>query len=420
MKKINLYLIYLICFGLPGYLIRFDILGIPTTALEILLYIVALITIVNLIVNKKSTNISKFFKKYWIFITAIVLFFISGIVAIVVSPVKMVALGQFKALIFDPILFFFIILANNENEKSIGNVLYSFSLSGIYVGSFSLYQYLLGNFTDDHRIVGIFGYTPNYTAFYLVPLAIIASYDLFINFNKRNKIYSVLEIISIIVSLIAIYLSGSRAAILALIGALVIGYAIKYLYITQIRWYWKSIIASIIIICSLAVGWQYTKPNFSLSPEEGGRITASNNIRFEIWNTTVKNILFENDKWLFGVGLGNYQDYFTNLTNDWVNYAVWISPKALTAHNLWLSTWVSLGILGLIAFFAITIIMIKNINLKNQISFSILLAIIAILIQGMVDTPYWKNDLSLMWWLFAAIIILLTFFINHEKNARKS
>lgn len=419
MKKINLYLIYFISFALPTYLIRFSVAGIPTTLLEIIIYVVALTSFINLYKDGWRKAKKKIINSP-LFIFFILLFMLAGVVGVLMSPEKNVALGQFKALIFDPILFFFILMANLDTDSEFGNIFCSLSLSGIYVGGYSLVQYFLHDFTPDGRIVGIFGYTPNYVAFYLVPVAIIAYFDVITNFNKRHKLISTLEIISIIFSLLAIYLSASRAAILALIGAVVIGYVIKYLLTSRIKNFLKIAIAAIVIICSLAVGWQYTKPNFNLSPEEGGRITASNNIRFEIWNTTVKDILINNQKWLFGVGLGNYQNYFSALTKDWVNYAVWISPKALTAHNLWLSTWASLGVIGLVAFFSLTVLMLKNINLKNYISFGIFIALLAILIQGMVDTPYWKNDLALMWWLFAALIILVTYQTKHEKNIRKS
>lgn len=411
MKKLNFYLICLICFALPCYLVRFSIFGVPTTLLEILIYISAIITLINrdkLKLKIKDINIT------WI---AIALFLLSGIIGVVVSPEKIVALGQFKALIFDPILFFWVILSNVKTKEQISSLVYAFVLSGIYVGIYSIYQYSTHQFTDDGRIIGLFGYSPNYLAFYLVPLAIMGIFDFLNNLKSREKILNIAEVLSIILSLVAIYLAGSRAAFIAFIGAIVLGYIIRYILQVKLNIFLKSTIAIVALAMFLFVGWQYTKPNFNLSPEDGGRITASNNIRWEIWDTTIKHILSSNNNWVTGVGLGNYQTYFTDLTKDWVNYAVWIAPKALTAHNLWLSTWVNVGIVGLISFITIFVIMLKNIKFTNYLSFGIFIALIAIFIQGMVDTPYWKNDLAVMWWLFAGIIILISAFtFHHEKN----
>ncbi len=413
MKKINYYLILAICFLLPSYLVRFSIFGVPTTLLEILIYVSTFVTIILNIINNDSSTPFEITKKIsWKTWLPIVLFLIAGTIGVVISPDKRVALGQFKGFILDPILFFWVIITNLKTEKQFKNILWAFIFSGIYVSIFAIYQKLTGELTTDSRIIGLFGYSPNYLAFYITPLALLT---LFVpTLDTKSIFQKSMKMLLVLIFIYVIYLTASRAGLIAFFGGAFGALAIKNIINLKTSSAIKAIVIIALIVLAGFVGYKYLKPDFSLSPSDGGRITSSNNVRFQIWETTITKIVPIDNNWILGIGLGNYQPYFTTLTSDWVNYPEWISPWALTAHNLFLHTLLNVGILGLIAFVWLLVIFFRNIKFDSGTSYAVFAAMLAIMVQGLIDTPYWKNDLSVMFFIFLATVIIIK--NNYEKS----
>lgn len=407
MKKINFYLTTIILFLLPTYLVRFTIFNIPTTFLEILIYVLFLLTIISTLINKK-TFFNPIFKKL---VAPIILFFLAGIIGCTITSFQKEALGQFKAIIFDPLIFFWALTQNINSNKDLKISIYSLILSGFYVSLYSIWQYFTGQITIDNRVIGIFGYSPNYLAFFLSPIFVISIF-IFWNDRKESNLLNILKILLIIAMLIAILLSGSRGALLAIGGGIILTFFVKYILLAKLINFYRNILIVIIILISLIIGYQFAKPDFNSSG--GNRITSSNNIRWEIYKVTVLEVLPSN--WLLGIGINNYQNYFTNLTNGRVNFPEFISPNAYTPHNLFLQIWLQLGIIGLLAFFWILYTSFKNIIIKNIYSIALCASLIVILIQGLIDTPFWKNDLAIMFWS----IIFSISFINTIKNDQKN
>ncbi len=401
-----IYFISFICAILPSYLIRFSFLGIPTTLLEILIYIAAIATIIKILIKKEKIQFDNSFKTIIIFAS---LFLVSGIISVFVAPNKTEALGLFKAYIFDPILFFAVLIANIKNKKDINLIISGLILGGLLVSLQAIWQKLTGNVTADGRVVGIFGYSPNYLALYLTPIAALNFGFIWFYVRKINKniIGNIWHYTSaFILMFIAIILTGSRAAI----GTIIIG-----MFAFLSFEYWQKIKSNKVIkilfycfIILLLAGCCFVvKPNWSAS-KDAGRVSSSNNIRWEIWQTTAKDIIPQNNNWLLGVGLGNYQNYFVTLTQDRVNFPEWISPLALTPHNVFLTIWMNLGLLGLVVFVYLIIISItKLIKNPDNIYRNLLLAtLIVFIIQGMVDSLYWKNDLAIIFWIIIGLSLI--------------
>lgn len=413
------YFIALICLLLPSYLIRFSIFGIPTTLLEILIYCAVIITIVLKLKSQKSKipalPVGRQSSKLSI---PILLFVVSGVISVIISPDKKEALGLFKAYIFDPILFFLVIIYNIRDLKDVKLIIKAIILSGFLVALQAIWQKLTGQVTIDGRVVGIFGYSPNYLALYLVPIAALTSgYEFqLVNNDYFPKNYLAKKIwlydLVFLTILLALWFSASRSAIIALIAGMGSFLILKY-------WNWlksKKIalaVLAFLTILFIFIGWQAVKPNW-LATAESGRASSSNNIRWEIWSTTVKDILPKNNIWLLGMGLGNYQNYFTELTKSRVNYPEWIAPMALTPHNLFLTIWVNLGLLGLVSFIWILILSFRQTKLNNLYSIILTSVMITIVTQGLVDSPYWKNDLAVIFWIIIALAVTYTERINEK------
>ena len=106
-KKIN-WAVALVIFGLPTYLIRFSIFGLPMTLLEVMILLLFSVWAVKvgwqnpslsaLDPRKSAVALSNY--KWWILI-----FLFFATVSVFVSPDRMAALGIWKAYFIEPILF---------------------------------------------------------------------------------------------------------------------------------------------------------------------------------------------------------------------------------------------------------------------------------------------------------------------------
>ena len=106
------YLIGLIALALPTYLIRFDIFGVPSTLLEIIIYLVFLYGLFSL----GYSHLLKTKKTIWLLIGVLLL---AALASVFISPLKTTALGQFKAFFVDPILGhrFFLLIYGWHNPR---------------------------------------------------------------------------------------------------------------------------------------------------------------------------------------------------------------------------------------------------------------------------------------------------------------
>jgi O-antigen ligase len=98
----------------------------------------------------------------------------------------------------------------------------------------------------------------------------------------------------------------------------------------------------------------------------------------------------------FGAGLGAYPEIFRP-------YHLATSIEIFQyPHNIFLNFWSETGLLGVGAFIWICITWIR-LAWKNPYHRLYLLPLCAILIHGLVDVPYFKNDLAFLFWIFALL-----------------
>jgi O-antigen ligase len=124
----------------------------------------------------------------------------------------------------------------------------------------------------------------------------------------------------------------------------------------------------------------------------------SANSRIELWGDGARAI---KKSPIFGLGLTGFSKSYGALNTD---------PTLDThnfPHNIFLNFWVETGLLGLISFCYLVWVYIYQ-GFKNRqdiIKFAVSLFLIALIAQGLIDNPYFKNDLALVFWVILALTI---------------
>lgn len=404
-------LISIIICSMPLYLIRLSVFGVPTTVLEIIIYLCFIAWVVyrwkkgKQVCSDDKYTLSERIRESkgyinWRLPIVILAWLGVGLISALVNPDIISGLGYWKAYFFDGVLVCIIIINEYKIAKAV--VPKALIFIGLIIATISLAGFWGWNVASDGRWLGWYGLesyaSPNYLSLFLAPIlamSLVAS----ILYKKWWRTLSILSSVLIIIALIG---TQSRGAAIGVTGAIIITTLWWRLHDGKKQYHWLIWSALVLIIIAGATFW-LAAPDFNASPEDG-RVATSNNVRWYIWQTSIE---MSRQKPILGVGLGNYQNYFTELTADRVNYPEYISPLALSAHNLYLNILVTMGAIGFIVFMWMLIATIINISKKPRSAdlCLVVIAFVAIIFYGLVDTPLFKNDLAIMWWVIVALLI---------------
>ncbi|MDA3840548.1 MAG: O-antigen ligase family protein [Patescibacteria group bacterium] len=472
-EKINKYGLPILIAGLPLYLVRFKIFGVPTTLLELMFWFVFLSWFFNnfksikeRIKNKSKIENRKSKIGIYPFSILIILFVISSFIALTMSGFSITALGIYKAYFIEAILFYVLAFNYFKNRENREKVFWALAISAFVISVFAIYQKVTGNFIVNpfwqneatRRVTSFFLY-PNALGLYLGPITTLLFFllvkktkELITNYELRitNKWFN-LELLKIIFylftfifSLLSIYFAKSEAAL----GAILISIFFGSLFISKrfaIGFILLGLISGVVI---------FTNTNLRTFALEKIQLKDfSGEVRKQQWRETTE--MLKNNGAILGVGLSGYQKavnpyhqegIFFNESRDpdfrrkivifddkyraehWRPVEVYMYP-----HNIILNFWVELGLLGVIAFFGLVIqffyfgakliqnskFKIQNSSLKNNkiLIIGVMFSMVEILIHGIVDVPYFKNDLSFLFWLIFAMMGV--YWVEYKNSNRR-
>ena len=263
-----------------------------------------------------------------------------------------------------------------------------------------LVQYLTGwgipnefwSAAASRRITTVYGY-PNGTSLFVTP--IIALYLGW--WSGFRSSWRVLASLVIATGLALILMAHTAGALVALLICLIV---VLWRY-PRTR-LWSSLLMSVMLLASL---YYLTTPNFQtqwqrITTQTLTLTSGSLEIRIDQWRETLAML---SHHWLLGSGLAGYQTALLPYhQHNWLE--VFLYP-----HNLLLNFWAELGLIGAIAFLGLILYLIAHLwktKSPSAIQQGLLVAFIAILIHGMVDVPYLRNDLSVQYFLLVAITIV--------------
>lgn len=390
--------IYIIILALPSYLVRFSVFGFKTNVLDVLLFLFiiwqahCLGQIGSLSWPDRLIASVKIRQYLW----PIILIVAGAAIATAISTDILASLGILKSLFVLPILFFIAGsgIIKTDNQKT--NILYILAGSGFVVAVVSLFYYFSGRVTYDGRLEAFFQ-SPNYLAMFMAPAFIIGIFILlnskqFLNYKSQIIIYLALLLIGIV-----IFFTKSLGGILAILISL-----LPFFY-EQIKSS-KNKIAIFLILAILIFSLSF----LVLGKDFSERSSLSS--RFMIWNSAIETL---KDNVIFGIGPGTFQEKYLEYQKYFSPYLEWTAPQP---HNIFLAFWLQTGIMGFAGFLWLLYVFFKGIlaNKDNKIILLCEALMLYFLIHGLIDTTYWKNDLSVMFWL----IILLS--LDNKTQTIKS
>ena len=389
--------------GLPAYLIRFKIGPLPTTLLELNFGILFLVWFIKFAREdwpsiKKQLTINK------LFFVLCSLFFFSSIVSIFISDMWYYSLGQWRAYFLEPMLVFIMLLgrksSNSKNDSTTTtNLIWFLVLSTVSIGLFGIAQHFtgwhIGNVDwialQTGRVTSFF-LSPNAVGLFIGPCLPIIAY-LFMkewSSSSRSKfiIYYLLFILGAL-ALITLLLTKSLGALITVgVGLLL------FIFLSD---YKKTFLVAVLLGGCLVLS------TYSLGLIQNKSQSLGN--RFTLWGYSWNYLTASPKNFIFGAGI---RQFFRKIQKPY--YDVKKMERLIYPHNIFLNFWTETGLVGMVSFIVLYCYLLRAtwyVSTKSDkiLGASLLSALFIILVHGLIDVPYFKNDLAMLFWIIAAITI---------------
>lgn len=393
--KNTAYGLYMILATVSAFVLRTRILFIPTTWLELAIYTAAITSLIKHI--QKNTLEAHFYyvlHKAKPYIIPVAILILSVLISVLISKNQTSALGAFKAWFFDPLLFGIIFLDVCKTKNNRAPFVFYLSISAWPIMVYGLIEYVLGiNMIIPGRLDSFFN-SPNYVAMYLTPITI-----LIVGWIIKKKcgiavIGRIYFSVWLAFSLTTIFLTRSFGGWFGLLG----GVLFLFFFLSKITLKKTAIFSFCLIIATLLLFWFHQK---SLTHYDTFWQANSLRTRREVWSNSLK-MLSQNP--ILGIGLADFETDYYNFIMRLPKNEQPIEHKVPRPHNIFLNFWLETGLIGLAVFLWITLIFYGQ-AFKSSDALPAGAAMTALLIHGLVDTPYFKNDLSLLFWFLVMINI---------------
>jgi putative inorganic carbon (hco3(-)) transporter len=371
------------CALAPSYVIRWHLGPLPSTALEVAILITVAAFTVEAYRQKHRLE--------WrsLFTIPAAVFLVAGAISAVVSPEQVKGLGLYRAYLVEPIAFFFV-LGHVVNSIWRARLILAGLATGGAVAGMANSVVVLNAITHHTLNVAlpppvVIYNTANAVALYLVPLIGIAASLVIYERDGRIRVLS-LGFLTIFVG--STFLSLSRGGLLAL--------AVVAVFLAVINRRRLILLPGVILIAGAAILIPGISSRLAheFNPSDPNNTFVS---RAHLWQATLQML---RDHPILGTGMYGFaksiQPYRGGVYEENLIYP----------HNLFLNFWTETGLLGLVSFLWL---LVQTLRVSwrrwvggalewRPIQLGIVLAMVAIIVHGMVDVPYFKNDLALEFW----------------------
>lgn len=383
----TVYGLYLVAAGMPTYVIRWRVGPAPTTLLELLILATVGAYVLTLLQNRthrlRRTPID----------IPIALLLVAGLISIAVAYSHVSAAGIYRAYFLEAIAVFYVAVDVLERPREIGGLLVAAGAASIVFGVGQIVTFAVAIAHHDVQL-GLppsFIYTSsNSVALFLEPPLVFAAAFALYPTSRRAR-YFALACLAILVPAAALTLSRGLYAALAVLIVVAV--------FTARDPRQKLVITA--AACAIAVA-------LLLLPIVQLRLTTTGISFLQRLVIYDQALTVLSHRPLTGAGLESYVQATAPLR----------SPKqwpSLYPHNIWLTFWSETGLLGLVSFAALYFTLLvrgwralwRSAGFSRTLLYGGVGTLIVYLVHGMIDTPYWKNDLAVEFWLVAALVVVV-------------
>ena len=437
---------------LPAYLIRFQLGPLPSTALELSFGALFLVWLIKYS-RYDIKNILALSQKHKILFIAFDLFFIASVASIFVSDMPIPSLGEWRAYFLEPMIFFLILMGRSSSpsyqegarpqrlsvamagaagggaEVKAMDLILALALSTLSISIYAVVQKFTGWGIatpewagETVRRVTAFFSSPNAVGLYLAPILMLVVIPLLLRgghggvaevktlqlspatppappLGKRRMTYVLLAILFIL-SILAIIFTKSQGAWVGLaVGALTFLFFVGYKKI--------ALAAAVLgIIFSLLMPSMRQAVLFQ---------DQANQNRLRLWGYSWTFLGNSPKNFILGAGV---RQFFRKVQKPY--YDKIVMERLIYPHNIFLNFWTEIGLLGMLAASAILgyVFYLANKIRKNNklIGAGLLGALTVLVVHGLIDVPYFKNDLSFLFWIIISIPLCFDSIVHAKSH----
>ena len=325
------------------------------------------------------------------------LLILAAAISVVVAPSRLAGLGLFRAYFIEPVAFAFVLMHSVTTWRRAALVLAGLGVAGAIVGianAVVVVEALRAHTYDVIQTPPVVIYTTaNALALFLGPLIAVAA-SLFLYTTDRNV--RIGSGAFLLVAISSMLLSFSRGGYLAL-AAVAIGLALSHRRRILLL---AGTVAAGVVVALIPPIFHRISVEFQ---NVGGTTFFGRAGRLELWSATLQMLRHYP---IFGAGMSGFADRVAPYWN--ANHP----ERFIDPHNIVLNFWVETGVLGVVAFTWLLVVMftaswqgwMKSEAEWRPILLGVLLAMVAVVVHGLVDVPYFKNDLSLEFWALLGLV----------------
>ncbi|KKT20278.1 MAG: hypothetical protein UW03_C0006G0013 [Candidatus Peregrinibacteria bacterium GW2011_GWA2_43_8] len=348
----------------PFYFLKFQVAEVPFTAVEVLVYILFCAFLLSGVNVKRVVKEKMFWFAGAFFLAAVISTFIVPASLSKVDGTEVTALidamGVLKGWVFMPLLYFVMAYFSIDGERDKKHMLVSFIWSGVILSIWAIYQVASGNYVTSDGRASAFYESANYLALYLGPICVL-SLIMTLEVLRGRAWKKLVFLMPGFLVLAAMFFTKSYAGMIAVFA----GFGFYLMLSKNFTRRFK------IAACGLA--WHASSELISEHP-------------------------------LFGIGLGQFEIYYQWKMDEIYKLFTyeWLIPHP---HNFLMGIWLNFGLLGLISIIGVILVAVKRVHVGDGLRLMISALLFSILIHGIFDMPFMKNDLAMEFWFIIALLL---------------
>lgn len=389
---------------LPLYVVRYRLFGLPSTVLEGVLVITLLAWILWQWRRRKEWKTRPVRVLWWRWIVPVALFVVASGVSVWVAPDRLAAVGLWRAYVAWPLIYSWIVYTTWNDQpprRALAWLCRSLTVAGLIVSVGAIVQWLGGFPIPDPQYEGLHGAERRMTSIFPYPAAVgllltpivAMQATLLVERVRRARaaVHTVRPLlrdpwmwtygVSAALGGVAIFLAKTDGAIAAL--AVVGGILVWRLC----GWKWTAMIGVLALLIVIASPFRQRALDVVTFQDNSGQV------RLVLWQGTWNLI---QDRPILGAGLGGFTQLY-----DQYRLQAHAESTILYPHTVVLNFWAELGLLGLVSVvWLIGVFAVYAWRLRGHVPIRVAaMMLLATLVYGLVDVPFFKNDLAVVWWI---------------------